>query len=227
MFNYSRLSPVFIKILLNMRSLLLLGFIFLSSLGYCQGQWELKNDEDGIKVFVRDQQNSNLKEIKVLAKFNSTLPAMVLALADKDRMDEWIFKCKVSRTLKNISANESYHYQITDAPWPVDDRDLVIHTIVKQNPTSKVVEIEAKGVPDYVERKKGLVRVPAYYAHWVLTPINQDQLEIEYILRIDPGGILPAWVINLAVSDGPMETMKKLSSFVKNYESKKVGFVKE
>ena len=64
--------------------------------------------------------------------------------------------------------------------------------------------------PDLIPKEKSLVRIPVFDSYYILTPIGDGWLEMEYFLKIDPGGALPAWVVNLAASKGPDITMKAL-----------------
>ena len=45
---------------------------------------------------------------------------------------------------------------------------------------------------------------------WIITPISNNQVNVTYYLQIEPEGAAPAWLINMIVSDGPMQSFKKL-----------------
>ena len=40
-------------------------------------------------------------------------------------------------------------------------------------------------------------------------------ISIVYIFEVEPGGSLPAWVVNMFADKGPYETFKKLSDMLK------------
>jgi hypothetical protein len=54
-----------------------------------------------------------------------------------------------------------------------------------------------------------------FKAQWTITPLKDGSLSLEYQLLVDPGGSVPAWLVNLAVVDGPFETMSALREKVK------------
>ncbi|MBK6947604.1 MAG: hypothetical protein IPH16_05565 [Haliscomenobacter sp.] len=56
---------------------------------------------------------------------------------------------------------------------------------------------------------KDRVRIPVMQYQWTLTPGN-GVLTVDYQLRSDPGGSLPAWAINLGLDQGPVQTIKNL-----------------
>mgnify|MGYP000244705578 CR=1 FL=1 len=189
--------------------------------------WKLRKEEDGIKVFSRDREGSNFKEIKITCTLKTTASGLVHALSIKEDFTKWIYACSESRLLKEISATETIHYQVTDAPWPVDDRDLIVHTKVVQNSDNGVIDIIGKGIYNYTPVNRNKVRVPKYEAHWIITPKNKNTMDIVYLIAVDPGGSLPAWVVNLGLSDGPLKTMKNLKSRLPQYQDVKIPYIKD
>lgn len=189
--------------------------------------WSLKKEKDGIRVFVRNRKGSSLKDIRVTCTLKSTLGGIVHILTSKDEYQEWIYACSESYLIKDESDFESYHYQVTDAPWPVEDRDLVLHSVMKQDKESRHVEIIVKNVSDVLPDYSGKVRVPYYDAHWKIIPIGDDMVEVDYTISLDPGGNIPLWVINLAVSEGPLKTMQNFRNRLEMYKDRKLPLIQE
>jgi len=189
--------------------------------------WALKKEKDGIKVFVRNRKGSSLKDIRVTCTLQSTLGGIVHILTSKDEYKEWIYACSESYLIKDDGVFESYHYQVTDAPWPVEDRDLVLHSVVKQNKTTRQVEIVVKNVTDILPDYSGKVRVPYYDACWKITPLGENLVEVDYTISLDPGGNVPLWVINLAVSEGPLKTMQNFRDRLEMYKDKRLSMIAE
>jgi hypothetical protein len=55
-----------------------------------------------------------------------------------------------------------------------------------------------------------IVRIEKSSGEWLITPISKNEIRIEYVLQVDPGGDLPAWLINPFASKGLVETFKNL-----------------
>ena len=51
---------------------------------------------------------------------------------------------------------------------------------------------------------------------WVITPTTEHTINVEYSLFTDPGGNMPAWLINMFITKGPLESFKKLKEQIKN-----------
>jgi hypothetical protein len=56
-----------------------------------------------------------------------------------------------------------------------------------------------------------VIRVPYFEASWKVTQQGKN-LNAIYTLHIDPGGIVPAWLVNMAMADGPYVSFRNLKS---------------
>jgi hypothetical protein len=45
---------------------------------------------------------------------------------------------------------------------------------------------------------------------WVITPIGNGQVNVEYNIHLDPGGTLPSWLINMFATQGPMNIFRNI-----------------
>ena len=88
--------------------------------------WELRKDKNGIQVYTREVEGSNLDEFKGVGTVNASVESIVQILQDADNMKDWLPDCKESELLK-LEQKDQYHYTITTAPWPVKNRDSYIH----------------------------------------------------------------------------------------------------
>jgi len=95
-------------------------------------------------------------------------------------------------------------------PWPVANRDFVAHLTVNQNPATKIVEIDGPAVAGMVPQKKGIVRIDHSMGKWTIVPIDPNHIKVEYTLHTEPGGSLPAWMVNMFAAEGPMEVFKAI-----------------
>jgi hypothetical protein len=192
------------------KKLLIISTAMLFSL-FCKGQedWKLKQNKDGIEIYTKPLENSNLKGIRVKCYLPVTLSQLVTVIMDVNTAAEWVYSTKSSTLLKKVSAAEVFYYSEVNLPWPINNRDFIAHLKVSQDPHSKVVTIDGPVVANYVPEKKDIIRVRNSYGKWILTPLK-NMVRIEYTLETDPGGSLPAWLVNLFAAKGPHETFKNL-----------------
>ncbi len=191
--------------------------------------WELKKNESDILVYTRHTENSAFKELKSVIKIKTSLSSIVALLADFESYTQWVYKCGESTTLKKLNDTTYIHYQTVIAPWPASDRDFVVTVKQTQDPKSKIITITSTGNSTYISSKDGFVRITLFNAKWTLIPSKDGMVEIDYQLLVDPGGSLPAWLVNLAVVDGPFETMVGFKKFIvkDKYQKAKITYVKE
>ena len=200
------------------RNLLLILFILPLTYfsGFAQGSWNLKKDKEGIKIFSRTSEHSKINELGADFSMQATLSELAAVMLDVDNHVQWVCATQSSRLLKKISDSELYFYTEMNSPWPLSNRDLIVHLVITQDPVSKIMTIKATNVPGYLPENKSIVRVPLSKAVWTVTPVNNKTLNIHYLVEVDPGGTVPAWLINMFATKCPFESFKNLRMQIKH-----------
>jgi len=195
---------------------------------HAQTAWELKKDQDGIKVYSGSIPNSNIKAIKVTCILNATLTQLTALLVDVKAHEQWVFHSKTSYIVKQLSPDHIIAYSEISMPWPLTNRDVVTEMNISQQPATKVMSISIIAVKGNVAVSKDKVRVPMSKVNWTVTPLSNNQLSVEYVAQADPGGDIPAWVVNSFSTKGPFETFLKLKELVSSsaYQNAQFAFVK-
>jgi hypothetical protein len=90
-----------------------------------------------------------------------------------------------------------------------------------------VVTVDAPCLPDMVPVKDGIVRIEHSVGKWIITPTNNGQVKIEYTLHLDAGGSVPAWLLNMFITQGPTESFKKLKVQLQksDYKNVKLAYI--
>lgn len=206
-------------------SLLLL--IFNPLLAQNRDNWSLKNNKDGVKVYFK--RSSDIHEIKLVTSLQTTLSGLVALLSEVEHYPAWGYKVIESKLLKKVSDTEMYYYSKLDFPWPFNDRDLIMHTHLEQDPTTKRIVARSVAVPDYLPENKDVVRIKNAHTEWTILPGSGGWPYVEYYIYSDPGGNLPDWLVNMAIDVGPRETIKEIRGFLKQekYQKAKLAHIKE
>lgn len=211
-------------------SLILSFFVFVLCTSFSPNEstdWALKKNENGIAVYTRSASGFDLKEIRVVNKVKSSLSGIVALLFDTKNYPAWMAGCKETRILKTISNHELYNYQVTDLPWPVTDRDVVTHFKLEQNAVTGIVTITKTAAPQFIPANEGYVRVRYLQAKYTLTPLSSDSVQIEMELQVDPGGSIPAWLINANIVSAPFKSTEQMIKRLPMYKSASCSFIKE
>ena len=172
-----------------------------------ESHWKFVKETNGVKVYFRTVANSNLNEVKILTTFNSNLSTIVEALKDVNAYNEWVYKATYSYIVKEFNAYEMEYYNKFNFPFPLDDRDVVIHSKIQQNPQTKVVTSVSYAKLDIVPENRNVVRIKDFHSKWTFIAKN-NLVYGEYIFKSNPGGNIPVWLINLSLDEGPIKTIR-------------------
>lgn len=208
------------------RILLFATSFLVSSLDYphvTYADWELIKDEQGIKVYTRQLPDSAIKEFKGVTHIKTSLASLVALLDDAGSCKEWMHNCIKGEVLEKISDKERYTYVVNDVPWATD-RDIVVHSIISQDPEKKVVTIQLTGVADYKPPDADYVRVSKLKGFWRFTPDKNGVIEVVYQIHMEPGGWLPALLVDLVIVDTPFYTLLKMRDIVKKPKYKNATY---
>ncbi len=178
-------------------------------------EWKLTRNEEGVKIYIRNVEGSRTKEVLGLTQIKTHLAALVSMVKDPDNHHLWIYANKSAKLLYSFNDFEWIYYNISEAPWPVSNRDLITHALMKQDKSTYKVIIYSNGKPDYIPHKKDLVRVPKLTSVWEFTPQSDGIVDVRFELTIDLGGDIPAWLVNMAIDKGPFNTLLNMSKVVK------------
>ena len=189
--------------------------------------WDLKIDKDGIKVYTAKVEESSFKSVKATCDISTTLDQLLAVLMDVNRHEEWVYSTKVSKLLKKNAENDVVFYAEVKTPWPLTNRDYIAH-LVATSPSPGVIVIESHAEPNDLPVNNDKVRVVHSDSRWVITTTGNNTLHIEYNVRFDPAGSVPAWLTNMFLTDGPFETFKHLRDRVRMpiYKNAHYDFIK-
>jgi hypothetical protein len=194
---------------------LLLNFC---SAAFAQGKWELKKNQNGIEVYVRQSATGNLKELRVVCELDANMEQFTHILQDIDNYSQWVYSNKKSVILKTINPQHIVYYTQSHLPWPIKDRDLVIELDITSS--ADVLNAQAKSVANYVALNNDYVRVPYSLAIWKVTAIPNNKLKVDYTFSVDPGGSIPSWLVNATLTIGPYNSFIKLKKVLKDMNKK-------
>ena len=194
-----------------MFKLLFISTLFLATTTLGSNPWELKKDEDGIKVYVRTVDGSSFKEYKGETTIkNTSLTDVLTIIFDVKKYDKLFPDLSGQKFIEHIGKYHHIHYTIVHTPWPVTDRDNVTELEAKLTEDGKSAHITISARPDKVEKKKGLVRIPEGTGFWEITENSDNSVTVVYQYHGNPGGSIPSWLANSFVVSHPFETLENL-----------------
>jgi hypothetical protein len=185
-------------------------FLFLPRIGMTQNNCELKKEKDNIRIYGCPNEASSFNTIRAEFEVNSTIEKYIEIVLDIENYKNWRYHEMNHRLLKRISDTELIYYNQVDAPFPVSDRDLVSHLTMSRDTIAKTLTVTIESMSDYIPPVDNMVRVPKSKSMITLTAMSESKLKAICIIDVDPGGQVPAWVINAFSTQAPYENFKNL-----------------
>jgi hypothetical protein len=190
-----------------MRILVILWLLVSCVNGVAQEKgWKLHSEKDGVQVFTQPVNNSAFKAVKAVGVVETSLSRIAYVLMDVKTTKEWVYGTKVCTLLKQMTPSDLIYYSEVDLPWPASNRDFIIRITLTQDPKTRVMTIIAENMPTYISEKKDIIRIQRSSGLWHITPIDANHVRVEYTLQVDPGGWIPAWLVNMVASTGPYQS---------------------
>lgn len=200
------------------QSIFLALFSFYTSVSLAQDSeelsWDLVNEEDGIEVFTRTNEISNLKEIRIICTVKTSMEQLTDFLSEVQLYKDWTYKCSSSELLNRTSKNEFSYYITLDFPFPFEDRDLIVDSKHSIDPSTGVYHSYSLASTSSTNLNDDFIRISEFESRWEITPQEQGVLLVDYTALSNPGGDIPVWLVNLAITKGPKESMKSFIEMV-------------
>ena len=184
--------------------------LLLPMMGMTQPNCELKKEKDNIKIYGCPVEGSALNDILVEFEVNSTIEKYIPIVLDITHYSDWRYREFNHKLLKKISDSELIYYARVNAPFPLNDRDLVLHLKINQDSLPKILTVTIESMPDYIPPVEDVVRVPSSLSIMRLIRLSESRVKVSCYVRVNPGGQIPDWVVNMFSTQGPYETFKNL-----------------
>ena len=173
--------------------------------------WQLKKEADGITVYTRSVENTNINEFKASTKLNASSETIFKIILDVENYPKWIVDVNYAERIYHRNSQIGMYYQL-GMPWPIKDRDITLISKYRKLPGNSILfqlsyNSELKEVDD------NFVRITEINGEWLIKPIDEENCEVLYRFLADPGGYLPAWVVNIFIVEGPFITMQNLKAY--------------
>lgn len=179
-----------------------------------QNGWEKVKDENNITIFLRQRDDSKVKEIHAKSEIEGDLALVKMVLTDFANYPKWAYNYEQTQMLEKKNENEYIYYTVITTPWPAEDRDVVLQMHIDDREEGKLT-FRTSALPNFKEQKKGIVRMPKFEAVWNYTSENNGTIKVESFIHTEPGGSLPAWLINSMLTDAPFYSISELRKIVK------------
>ncbi len=191
-------------------------FCLLPALVSADGEWNSEKNKDDIAVFSRSVPGSGLREFKAVSDVAAKAADAVNVIEDVDHYTDWFPGIKEIKIIKKIGSAESIVYELEDVPFPMNNRDCVFDITSAYDSDTKITTLRINALPDYIQPKKGIVRMKNVAAFWRFVPDDANGIvTVSYQIYAEPGGNVPAWAANKSMSKRVFAVFTKLREQLK------------
>jgi len=197
-----------------LKNLILIIFTILPSLCFAQqndksqSDWNFVTEKNNIKVYTRSSDQSNIKELRILVELTGNIDTLFNLINNSHVYSDWVYKCKTSAPLATPEGYTFAYVLVTDFPFPMYDRELIVKSKQWVDEQGRY-RTHSVSEPAALPKNNKMVRIDLYESNWTIEKIG-EKIFIEYQSTVDPGGNIPAWVVNLGLTTGPIKTFTKL-----------------
>lgn len=199
-----------------LKHLLIIICSILQTTMFAQNDWIFKNNKNNINVYYK--KTSEVNDLKLTSSLKSSTEGFIKLLSEVSEFPNWIYNVKSSKLVKKISETEGIYYILLDFPWPLNDRDMVMHYHLDIDQQHQVIYSRSYAEPNVVPEVKDVVRITKSNLEWKIFKQKNNFVYFEYTNHTNPGGKIPDWLVNLVLDKGPIETIKKMKILLEKPE---------
>jgi len=178
-------------------------------------EWKLKKSKDNIEIYTRAYPDSPFKEFKATSIIDTTFEELLQELYDAPTYTP-SSGYNVSYRILNNSEDSRFFYYKQEMPWPITDRDVVTELkLVEQEEDRILLSIET--VSGILDIEDDCLRIEKLSGFWLLER-ESNGIRATQQIHMDPGGSVPAIIVNPLLVKGPFKTFKQLHKKLDPYK---------
>lgn len=171
-------------------------------------EWEKSMDKDDIVIYTRKMEGSPFKEFIAETEMRGSFENFRHIITNIDNYHKWLPNCKSAVVIENPAENDITYHMKLKVPFPFSKRDMIQQIILTESKDKLMVDIINR--PQKVAEEKNYVRMLKADGKWIIKKISKNEVAIKFRYAADPGGGVPAWLVNTFIVDDPHKTLKNL-----------------
>ena len=230
-----RLNGMYSKVIILLYSLILISTPAIGDrFGACEPRslpsptdtdppWKLLRDQNGVLVYSHPMPGSDFAIYKTDTILDASLDSVIAMALDLEHAQEWMPRALSVEVIDYPTNDSITYYTAMDAPWPIMDRDAVTTVKITRDPGKNVTTFTYKAEIDYIPKRPGFIRIPWTIGTWTLIPLQDGRVRSIRQGITDPGGWLPAWIVDWAIDTIMLEGENNVKRQLLNPRYKKAN----
>jgi hypothetical protein len=176
--------------------------------------WNFIKEENGIKVYTRNVENSSLKSYRGVVDMHCKPEKINNLLGNGKNFSWWDKNVKDIKVIAFEKDKFLRYYLVYDLPWPLTDRDLCVEATITLDPVTGTRTVFARPLEGVIPDKPDLIRIKKYWQKWVVTPKEPGVVSVTLEGFVDPAGSIPAWLYNMVITNTPIKVISSVRKLV-------------
>ncbi len=184
--------------------------------------WRKISQKDGIKVYTKQTKDSPIQYLRAKGKIEASVENICAILRNVEHATKWTPNLLVRRYVENISDTEAILYDVSNMPWPVIDREMVLHHKLSTSADKEFLVLSFKSIEHpSMKKKTENIRAQVKLGEIKFKPVDGgEKTYIEMTVLVDPAGSIPVWVVNLLQVSIPYDFLMALNTYAVDTEFK-------
>jgi hypothetical protein len=171
--------------------------------------WKLQEETDNIRIYTTEPADSSFKAFKAVALIDAPIENLMAVMINPKSCMEWVLNCAEAYSFGKGTFNDRFAYSVNDLPWPVTDRDYVLHIRTQGDKASGEVTMNLNATPGKRAEISSRVRVNKSDTLYRFIPEGKKTRMI-WVQHTNPNGSLPGWLVNSLLVDIPIQSLQAL-----------------
>lgn len=171
--------------------------------------WKLQEEIDNIRIYTTEPTDSSFKAFKAVALIDAPIENLMAVMVNPKSCMEWVHNCAEAYNFGKGNFNDRFAYSVNDLPWPVTDRDYVLHIRTHGDKASGEVIMNLNATPGKRAETGSRVRVNKSDTLYRFIP-EGGKTRMIWVQHTNPNGSLPGWLVNSLLVDIPVKSLQAL-----------------
>lgn len=182
-------------------------------------EWEQFFDEEGISGYSRPIPGSSLLEFRSVVVVDAPIEVVDAVLRDIEGFKRPGTSCYEARLLEKPDRDHYTFYAGYSMPGPFSDRVAVVNVAYRNDLERGRIVSDLRAVlhPTFAY-PAGAVVITHFVAQFVVELLSHERAAVVSTTHFDPGGIIPAFLVNKAARDSLLQNAEILRQAARNPE---------
>lgn len=172
--------------------------------------WSVVDRERGITLSRKEQPGCGLPAFRGEGHLQGGVLQVLAVMLDMKVLHRWAYGVDEARVIKRLDDRTELLYLYSDLPWPVRDRDMIVQKQVEVLKAGSEFRISLKCEPKAQAERDGVIRVQHCRSSFLVTKVDAETTGIDYVMSLDPAGLLPKWAGSFVAKNVPFKTLVAL-----------------